>query len=85
MELEKDKSPVMAIETYFGGRPPGRYGADCDIFNVLFSFVAFLVPVARRKILESTPTFLNVVLGDTFSPTQRTAISVSLSTDRSIG
>lgn len=62
----------------------GRNDSDCDSLTVLFSFTACLVPVARRNIFDKTPTFLNVVFGDTVSPTQRITSRVSLSTVQSI-
>jgi len=50
---------------------------------VLFSLDA-VFPVARKKIFDSTPTFLKFVFAATFRPTHRKTSKVSLSTELSI-
>lgn len=50
-----------------------------------FSLVAVFEPVAIKKMFDSIPTFLKVVLAGTLSPTHRTIKSVSLSTELSMG
>jgi hypothetical protein len=44
--------------TYFGGRPDGLKGSDCDNFTVRFSFFAlFRAPVALLYKLDNNPEF----------------------------
>lgn len=61
----------------------GLNGADWANLMVLFSLEAVL-PVARKKIFDNTPTFLKFVFAATFRPTHRKMRRVSLSTELSI-